>query len=114
MEELNRGDKIYLDRDNTIESEVNRYLSCRDGIVQVMEYRDSSGYGTSTRLFYCQNTKHESEAIIRQTFGDIDGDWEEEIMSFDSDSFEYLVALLKNQGPRFKEYTCVRDYNGRF
>ncbi len=112
MEKLKRGDKIYLDRDNTLQSSVNQYLECRDGVVEVYEYIDCSGYGGKTRLFLCRNTKHESISIIRHTWLDnIDG-WMEEDMNFDSDSFELMEALIKGETNNIHgEYTKVRDYN---
>lgn len=112
MEKLNRGDKIYLDEEQKEESCVNSYLSCRDGVVEVYEYTDCSGYGAKTRLFYCQNTKHESISIIRQTYSNINKKWMEEEMTFDSDSFVFLEALLKTKTNELGgKYTMVRDYS---
>lgn len=112
MEQLKRGDKIYLDDSKTKESSVNHYLDCRDGIVEVYEYRDESGYGSKTRLFYCQDTKHESTAVIRQIYSDFKKEWVEETMFFDSDSFEYLRKLLNGKhDERGGEYTLVRHYS---
>ena len=111
MEPLNRGDKIYLDEKQKVESWVNNYLACRDGIVEVYEYNDSSGYGSKTRLFYCQNTKSEVESIIRQIWEPTANVWMEEDLAFDSDSFKFLRALLsgkKDEGGG--KYTLVRDY----
>lgn len=108
MKKLKRNDKIYLDKENKVESYVNQYLSCRDGIVEVYEYRDSSGYGSMVRLFLCNNTKHEVLSIIRQTYSDLDDKWIEEEMSFDSDSFKFLEALIK--GEKGDGYSLVRDY----
>lgn len=111
MEKLNRDDKIFLDKDNKRESSVNQFLSCRDGIVEVYEYRDSSGYGSKTRLFYCKNTKHESVSIIRQTWDSINERWSEEEMDFDSDSFEFLRAIINGKKDQIGgEYFLVRDY----
>lgn len=31
MKKLTRGDKLYLDKEETRESYVNEYLACRDG-----------------------------------------------------------------------------------
>ena len=112
MKQLRRGDKIYLDKEEKEESYVNSYLSCRDGVVEVYEYRDCSGYGHKTRLFYCQNTKHESTSIIRQKYNSIDEKWYEESMCFDSDSFVFLKALLSGKYDEFSgKYTLVRDYS---
>ncbi len=111
MIQLQRGDKIYLDLNNTDESLVNTYLDCRDGIVECYEYRDCSGYGTKTRLFLCRNTKHESVSIIRQSWSDSGKRWVEDSMDFDSDSFEFMEALIngkKDEGGG--TYTLVRDY----
>ena len=53
MENLNRGDKIYLDdKAKTKESTINNYLSCRDGIVDkncstIAVYHE---YPSSTKL----------------------------------------------------------------
>ena len=111
MEELKRGSKIYLDKEETIESAVNSYLACRDGVVEVYEYRDCSGFGSKVKLFLCNNTKHESISVIRQTFSDLDKRWFEEEMSFDSDSFKFLEAILKNKTNELGgKYTMVRDY----
>ena len=111
MERLNRGDKIYLDTDETKESEINQFLDCRDGIVEVYEYNDCSGYGPKTRMFLCENTKHESVALIRQTYNSLSKEWIEESMYFDSDSFVYLKALLDgNKDELGGKYSLVRDY----
>jgi hypothetical protein len=111
MEKLNRGDKIYLDEKQEKESAVNSYLDCRDGIVKVYEYRDESGYGSKTRLFYCRNTKHESVSIIRQKYIDFNKEWVEETMSFDSDSFEFLKAIINGkENVLGGKYLLVRDY----
>lgn len=112
MEKLNRGDKIYLDKEQTKESEINKFLSCRDGIVEVYEYNDCSGYGAKIRMFLCNNTKHESKALIRQTYNSLSKEWIEESMYFDSDSFVFLKALLNGQEVVFGgKYTLVRDYS---
>jgi len=109
MEKLNRGDKIYLDKENTKESAINSYLACRDGVVEVYEYRDGSGYGSKTRLFLCRDTKHESISIIRQVW--IGDEWDEEEVNFDSDSFVFLEALMNNKQDELGgKYTLVRDY----
>lgn len=123
MEKLNRGDKIYLDTNKTKESEINHFLDCRDGIVEVYEYNDCSGYGSKTRMFYCssygsktrmflcKNTKHESVALIRQTYNSLSKEWIEESMHFDSNSFVYLKALLNGKEEEFGgKYSLVRDY----
>lgn len=115
MEKLNRGDKVYLDLEEKKESLVNDYLSCRDGIVEVYEYRDESGYGSKTRLFLCENSKHETMSIIRQTWNAVSKEWHEECMTFDSDSFKFMKALIKGETEELGgEYTLVRDYNERF
>jgi len=111
MEKLKRGDKIYLDKNQEKESAVNSYLDCRDGIVEVYEYNDESGYGSKTRLFYCQNTKHESVSIIRQIYIDFKKEWVEETMSFDQDSFEFLKAIINGKEDALGgKYLLVRDY----
>ncbi len=110
MKKLNRNDKIYLDDNNIKESFVNEYLSCRDGIVEVCEYRSDSGYGSKTRLFLCRNTKHESVSIIRQTYIEYKKMWIEEVVSFDSDSFKFLEVLITGKSKDIHEYTLVRDY----
>ena len=71
MKRLNRGDKVYLDKEGIIGSQVNQYIECSGGIVEMYEYKDCSGYGSNTRLFLCRDTKHESVSIIMQ-----DRDWE--------------------------------------
>ena len=111
MEKLNRGDKIYLDTEKTEESSINQYLDCRDGIVEVYEYNDCSGYGSKTRLFLCENTKHESLSIIRQTWNDFAKKWIEEDMGFDSDSFVFLKAIINGKKDELGgKYSLVRDY----
>ena len=111
MNKLNRGDKIYLDYEKTKESAINAYLECRDGIVEVYEYRDESGYGSKTRLFLCENTKHECISIVRQVWSDFNKQWNEEEMSFDSDSFVFLKALITGKKNELGgNYSLVRDY----
>ena len=112
MEKLNRGDKIYLDdKSKTKESTINNYLSCRDGIVEVFEYKDSSGYGSKTRLFLCENTKHEVVSIVRQTWNDFSKEWIEEEITFDTDSFVFLKALINNKKEELGgKYSLVRHY----
>jgi len=111
MEKLNRNDKIYLDPQQTKESCINKYLEARDGIVEVCEYRDCSGYGSKTRIFICQDTKHEMTSIVRQTWNSITKVWIEEEMPFDSDSFMFLAALIKGEQAKLgDDYTLVRDY----
>lgn len=112
MEKLNRNDKIFLDENKEKESAVNDYLKCRDGIVEVYEYRDESGHGSKTRLFYCQNTKHESVSIIRQIYIEFHKEWKEEVMHFDSDSFDFLKAIINgNNNELGGKYSLIRDYN---
>ena len=94
MEKLNRCDKIYLDKDETKESCVNFYLSVRDGVVEVVEYNDESGYGSKVRLFLCFDMKHETMSLVRQTWNSLIKEWVEEDMCFDLDSFRYLKALI--------------------
>ena len=114
MEKLNRGDKIYLDADNTKESEVNYYLDCRDGVVECYEYTDEGGYGLKTRLFYCRNYKHETKAIIRQTYSWFSKEWMEESLTFDTYGFDLLVALVNGNKKHFNgTYSLVRDYYGQ-
>ena len=111
MEKLNRGDKIFLDLENKKESFVNDYLECRDGIVEVYEYTDQSGYGSRTRLFLCKNTKHESVSIIRQIWSDYNKEWLEKYMVFDTDSFSFLEALVNGKKDEYcGTYSLVRDY----
>lgn len=109
---MKRGDKIYLDRIEEKESYVNHYLTCRDGIVERVEYRDCSGYGSKVRLYYCENTKHESISIVRQTYTESDDSWFEEEMTFDSDSFKFLEALLVcGKSAAGGEFKTLRNYN---
>lgn len=112
MIKLQRGDKIYLDILQTKESAVNTYLDCRDGIVEVYQYTDGSGYGSKTNLFLCQNTKSESISIIRQTWNNFIKEWIEETLDFDSDSFVFLKSLINGKHDELGgEYLLVRDYN---
>ena len=92
-----------------MESEVNPFLDCRDGIVECYEYTDCSGRGSKVKLFLCENTKHESVAIIRQ-YKTLNGDLQEESMYYESDDFKFLSALIKGDIYEFGEYTLVRDY----
>lgn len=111
MERLKRGDKIYLDIDKTKESEINHFLDCRDGVVEVYEYNNCSGYGDKTRMFLCDNTKHERIALIRQTYNKFNKEWIEESMHFDSDSFVYLEALINGKKDELGgKFSLVRDY----
>lgn len=107
-----RGHKMYLDKDQTIESEANHYFDCRDGFIKSVEYVDHGGnnpYGW-TRLMLCINSKHEHLAIIRQTKS-MDGNLKEEVLDFDSDSYEFLKALINGKtdvlGGKFE---ILRDY----
>lgn len=109
MEKLKRGDKIAILSEN--ESIIDNYLSCRDGIVEMYEYHDHSGYGQKTRLFLCQNTKHESVSIVRHYWHDTLKGWSEEDMSFDTDSFEIFKALIfGNKEVRGGKYFEIRNY----
>lgn len=111
MEKLNKGDKIYLDKDETKESEVNGFLACRDGVVTMYEYHDSSGYGSKTRLFLCRDVKHETIAIVRQTYIRFTEEWAEESMHFDLDSFVYLEAIInRKEDEAGATFSLVRDY----
>jgi len=107
-----RGYKMYLDKEETIESAANHYFGCRDGVVESVEYVDHGGnnpYGW-TRLMLCTNSKHEYKALIRQTKG-LDGNLTEEIMSFDSDSFDFLKALVNGEkGVLGGKFELLRDY----
>lgn len=111
MERLNRGDKIYLDTDETKESEINHFLGCRDGVVEMYDYNDCSGYGSKTRMFLCRNTKHEIVALIRQTYNSLNKEWVEESMHFDSDSFVFLEALINGKEDELGgKFSLIRDY----
>jgi hypothetical protein len=99
-----RGElKIYLDKEQTKESVINHYSNCRDGVIERVEYRDCSGYGTSTELYLCSNTKHEVISIVRHIKTD-DEIYEDE-MTFDSDSFKYLEKLLSGKGETLRDYS---------
>lgn len=108
------GGKIFLDEnlpDPKQESNVNDYLGCRDGVVEAYTYRDTSGYGSLTRLFLCQNAKHDTSSIIRQTYDETTKVWREEELVFDDDSLLYLKALLTGiPGKLTDEFLVVRDY----
>ena len=111
MNKLKRGEKIYLNEEQTKESKVNEYLSCRDGVVEVYEYIDESGYGSKIKLFECCNVKHNTISIIRQTYNSINKEWIEESMMFDTDSFEFLKAIVNGkENESGGVYTLVRDY----
>ena len=99
---MKRGDKLYTDRDSAVDS----YLDCRDGIVKLVEYNDMSGYGSKTKLYLCENTKHETISIIREVSG------REEVLDFDSDSFKFLLALLQDRTDELGgKFTTLRDYS---
>ncbi|HEY1024048.1 MAG TPA: hypothetical protein VGE26_02700 [Sphingobacteriaceae bacterium] len=106
-----RGHKIYLDQERTVESAANHYFECRDGIVESVEYYDASGYGQLTRILLCTDTKHETNAVIRQV--QIDKDLlREEVMLFDSDSFKFLEALILGKKSELGgKFELLRDYS---
>lgn len=111
MEKLNRGDKIFLDKEKTEESLVNSYLSQRDATVEVYEYTDSEGYGNPSRLFLCRDFKHETVAIIKQH--KIFGEWTEKYMALDTSELEMLRALINGTNQETKmhgKYSLVRDF----
>ena len=111
MGQLKRGDKIYLDENKMQGSTVNTFLDCRDGIVEVCEYKDESGYGSKTRLFLFKDAKHESVSIIRQIYIDFEKRWVEQDMDFNSDSFEFLKAIINGEKNALGgKYTLVRNY----
>jgi hypothetical protein len=110
MERLNRGDKIYLDKNNEKESCINTFLATRDAIIECCEYNDSSGYGSKTRLFICEDYKHECTSVVRQVWNSFDKEWMEESMEFDSDSFRYLQDMIKgNDISLGSKYSIVRE-----
>ena len=112
MDKLKRGNKIFLDLENKNESYVNQFLDCRDGVVKVYEYNDCFGYGSPTRIFLCQNTKHEIISIVRQTYNSLLKEWSEESMCFDTDSFTFIKALINNKQDEFgAKFSVVRDYS---
>ena len=112
MIKIQKGGKLFLDKYNLEESAVNKFLDCRDGVVECYEYNDESGYGSKVRLFLCEDTKHESIALIRQTFNNISKEWQEECFYFDTDSFKFLKALIGGKENELGGvYTCVRDYS---
>ena len=93
------------------ESEVYGFIICRDGIVECYEYNDMSGYGAKTRLFLCEDTKHESIAVIRQTYNIISEEWIEDSLYFDRDSFQFLKALIGNKKDEpGGKYFLIRNY----
>ncbi len=99
---MERGDKLHEDRDSIVDA----YLACRDGIVNCVEYNDESGYGSKTKLYLCENTKHESISIVRECLGI------EESLDFDTDSFKFLLALLAGRTNELGgKFTTLRDYN---
>lgn len=115
IETLKRGDKIYLDKEEKEESEVNHYLECRDGIVEVYEYREPGPFGNDVRLFLCEDSKHEHISIVRQTYDSERERWREDSMSFDTDSFKYLVGLITgNQKVDYGKHTLIRDYSDNY
>lgn len=113
METLKRGGKIFLDKDETKESAVNHYLSCRDGIVEVVEYISEGGDGNEARIFLCENTKHESLAVIKQDFSPMDMVWKEVAMYFDSESFKFFKTLITRDFTETTKSSCIeiRNYN---
>ena len=104
MEKLKRWDKIYLDKDNTEESVVNQFLDCRDGIVDVVEYTDESGYGNKSRIFLCKDHKHEFVYVVSQYYNSLYERWYENYLSFDSDSYKHFEALIEGRGETIRDY----------
>tara|TARA_R110000851_G_C12977736_1_gene556036 strand:- start:277 stop:609 length:333 start_codon:yes stop_codon:yes gene_type:complete len=110
MKRLKKGDKIYLDLEETKESEVNHFLSCRYGTVEVYEYRNSSGYGCKERVFLCHDNKSDSVAIIKQVYISERKEWTEESMHFEDDTFVFVKALMVGKTDEFTgAYSLVRD-----
>ena len=104
-----RWHKLYNDKAETKESVANPYFDCRDGVVKQIEYNDESGYGMRTQLLLCSDNKHETNALIRRVYSN--GSWQEEAMYFDSDSFEYLEALIKGENkPYGGQIELLRTY----
>jgi hypothetical protein len=103
---------IYLDSEHRKESEVNPFLTCRDGVVEMIEFTNCSGYGAKCRLFRCSNTKHEVEALILQEYISHDN-WLETVINLDSDSFKYLDILLGVKKDKNNEVILYRDYGNR-
>jgi len=107
---FSKNGKIYLDENQKIESEVNLFLNYDKGMVEFFEYREDSGYGNFAKIFFCEDTKAEVTAIIRQSYNPIFKRWYETSMFFDSDSFEYLKNLIKGEEASIGgERTILKD-----
>lgn len=110
MDKMYRGDKLYLDKEQKKESCINRYLECRDGIINVFEY-ETICY-QKERLFYCEDSKHDSICIVRHTYSDTEKEWIEECIDFSSDDFKFLKALVTGEPSQYncEPYFTIRDF----
>ena len=76
------------------ESQVHFFLKLRDVDIEMVEYRDESGYGSKKRIFLMHDYKHESVCVEFQLFNAVEWMVTNEI-EFDSDSYEIFANLIK-------------------
>ena len=100
---------IFLDKEKTKPSVVNDFLTCRDGTVEMIEFREDSGYGRRCRFFKCVNYKHEVHAMVFQRLLN-DGRCTEDYIISDSDSFSFIDKVLYVKGTDSKNVILYRDY----
>ena len=100
---------IFLDKEKTKPSVVNDFLTCRDGTVEMIEFREESGYGGTCRFFKCVNYKHEIHAMVFQGLLD-DGGYIENYIISDSDSFSLINKVLHVKGTDNKGVILYRDF----
>jgi hypothetical protein len=110
MQKLNRGDKIYLDTQQTKESSINSFLDCRDATIHAYEFNQDSGYGSKVRFILCDNYKHEVMMLVKQTYSNTTKEWSEIQIDFDSDSFRFLKSLINYEPTALgEEYFIIRE-----
>lgn len=91
------------------ESAVNEFLTCRDGVVEMIEFRSDSGYGIPHRFFNCYNTKHEVRAYVLQYY-DSESIWREDVISSDADSFREIEKVLGINKDENNDVVLYRTY----
>ena len=100
---------MYLRNDINQPSHVNEFLTCRDGIVEMIAFNSDSGYGIPHRFFNCYNTKHEVRAYVLQYYrsGEL---WREDVISSDSDSFREIEKVLGVSKDEDNDVVLYRTY----
>lgn len=103
---IQRGEVKIILHDGS-ESALNLYINCRDGIIYKRTYRQDSGYGSKVDAYFCEDTKHESVALILHHYeymNESNGKIREESMHFDSDSWREIEKLLKLDAELYRTY----------